>query len=174
MPCRPHFDFPRSILLVIAYFALISAPVRVATSSKRLGLSPLRSINFPNLFLTSIMSHDASQKLESSSNDDQPHEPLMITDAPADSSDQDTKGHSIAVGGEGVQLDHLGPMVINSDGTISRISNWDKLTEPEKSRTIRLVTQRNAMRVQKLKDQPPKTDEQPATSTQDPTQHGEL
>ncbi|OAV93197.1 hypothetical protein PTTG_05604 [Puccinia triticina 1-1 BBBD Race 1] len=62
------------------------------------------------------MSHDASQKLESSSNDDQPHEPLMITDAPADSSDQDTKGHSIAVGGEGVQLDHLGPMVINSDG----------------------------------------------------------
>ena len=30
-----------------------------------------------------------------------------------------------------LQMDHLGPMVIGSDGTISRISNWDKLNQRE-------------------------------------------
>ncbi|KAA1080214.1 hypothetical protein PGT21_005140 [Puccinia graminis f. sp. tritici] len=190
MTFRLPLHFSRSIALLVAYFVLISTPVRLQTTSyKGTGLSPLRSINLSyNLILTSIMSPYASAKPESasgnpqsheplsSSSNDQAHEPLLITNAPADSPSQETQGQSIAVGSEGVQLDHLGPMVINSDGTISRISNWDKLTEPEKSRTIRLVTQRNALRVQKLKDIPPKTDEQPPSSNEDPNQpaHSEL
>ncbi|KAG0140086.1 hypothetical protein CROQUDRAFT_28096, partial [Cronartium quercuum f. sp. fusiforme G11] len=52
-----------------------------------------------------------------------------------------------------VTLDHLGPMVINTDGTISRISDWDKLSEIEKTRTLRLVAQRNAQRITRLKEQ---------------------
>lgn len=30
-----------------------------------------------------------------------------------------------------LNLDHLGPMIVNSDGTVSRIANWDKMTERE-------------------------------------------
>jgi hypothetical protein len=30
-----------------------------------------------------------------------------------------------------LQMDHLGPMVIGADGSISRIANWDKLTQRE-------------------------------------------
>ncbi|KAG6864796.1 hypothetical protein C0991_007052, partial [Blastosporella zonata] len=36
-----------------------------------------------------------------------------------------------------VKLDALGPMVVNSDGTLSRIANWAQLTEPEQARTLR-------------------------------------
>ncbi|PLW54584.1 hypothetical protein PCANC_04238 [Puccinia coronata f. sp. avenae] len=151
---------------VAACFVLIiSTPIRALANCDTPRLPVIRTFNLPTLILTSIMSSHTSQNPESlASDNDKPREPLLITDAPADVADQVPQAHSVAVGSEGVQLDHLGPMVINSDGTISRISNWDKLTEPERSRTIRLVTQRNAMRVQKLKDQPPKTDEQPPTS----------
>jgi hypothetical protein len=66
---------------------------------------------------TSIMSSHTSQNPESlASDNDKPREPLLITDAPADVADQVPQAHSVAVGSEGVQLDHLGPMVINSDG----------------------------------------------------------
>lgn len=30
-----------------------------------------------------------------------------------------------------LQMDHLGPMVVGADGSISRIANWDKLTQRE-------------------------------------------
>ncbi|CAH7673965.1 hypothetical protein BY996DRAFT_4564971, partial [Phakopsora pachyrhizi] len=50
-----------------------------------------------------------------------------------------------------VTLDHLGPMVINTDGTISRISNWANLSEIERTRTLRLVAQRNEARISRLK-----------------------
>jgi hypothetical protein len=35
--------------------------------------------------------------------------------------------------GLGVRLDHLGPMVVNRDGTLSRIANWKHMTEMERS-----------------------------------------
>jgi hypothetical protein len=34
--------------------------------------------------------------------------------------------HSLQVGGPAVGLDHLGPIVLNTDGSISRISNWQE------------------------------------------------
>ncbi|EGG01733.1 uncharacterized protein MELLADRAFT_31815, partial [Melampsora larici-populina 98AG31] len=51
-----------------------------------------------------------------------------------------------------VAFDHLGPMVINTDGSISRISNWDQLSDIEKTRTSRLVIQRNAQRLTRLRE----------------------
>ncbi|KAF8890709.1 hypothetical protein BD779DRAFT_1438236, partial [Infundibulicybe gibba] len=42
-----------------------------------------------------------------------------------------------------IQLDELGPMVVNSDGTLSRISNWSQLTEAERDRTLRVLSARN-------------------------------
>ncbi|PWY63499.1 hypothetical protein BO83DRAFT_157983 [Aspergillus eucalypticola CBS 122712] len=39
--------------------------------------------------------------------------------------------------GSAVALDHLGPVVVNQDGTLSRISNWEAMTEIEKKNTLR-------------------------------------
>ncbi|KAK5722956.1 hypothetical protein LTR17_014088 [Elasticomyces elasticus] len=52
---------------------------------------------------------------------------------------------------EAVALDHLGPMVVNIDGTISQITNWDQMTEIEKKNTMRMLQRRNKQRLDALK-----------------------
>lgn len=49
--------------------------------------------------------------------------------------------------GEAVKLDHLGPVVVNSDGTLSRIANWSEMTEKEQQLTKRRVAKRNVERL---------------------------
>jgi len=71
--------------------------------------------------------------------------PLGLPEPPAG-------GIKLDVGsGEGVALDHLGPMVVNKDGTISRITNWDKMAEIEKKNTLRILQKRNKQRLDALK-----------------------
>ena len=53
--------------------------------------------------------------------------------------------------GTSVSLDHLGPMVVNQDGTISRITNWEKMTEGEQRSTMRIIGKRNKQRLEALK-----------------------
>jgi len=48
---------------------------------------------------------------------------------------------------EGVKLDELGPMVVNTDGTLSRIANWTQMTDMERGRTLRLLSARNKLRL---------------------------
>ncbi|SNX82180.1 uncharacterized protein MEPE_00886 [Melanopsichium pennsylvanicum] len=50
-----------------------------------------------------------------------------------------------------IKLDHLGPMIVNSDGTISRIANWQNLSKVEKERSLRLLAKRNNARMESLK-----------------------
>lgn len=50
-------------------------------------------------------------------------------------------------------LDHLGPMVVNFDGTLSRIHNWAEMTDMEKERTLRVLAKRNRLRTEALRDQ---------------------
>jgi len=68
--------------------------------------------------------------------------PLAI-EGPSANSDRTTQ---ITVGGEAVKLDAMGPMVINADGTISRINNWHEMTEHEQASTKRLLVKRNESR----------------------------
>lgn len=71
--------------------------------------------------------------------------PLGLPEPPAG-------GIKLDVGsGEGVALDHLGPMVVNKDGTISRITNWDKMADIEKKNTMRILQKRNKQRLDALK-----------------------
>ncbi|GLB44584.1 putative DNA-dependent RNA polymerase catalyzes the transcription of DNA into RNA using the four ribonucleoside triphosphates as substrates [Lyophyllum shimeji] len=42
-------------------------------------------------------------------------------------------------------------MVVNSDGTLSRIANWEKMTDAEKATTLRVVAARNQKRLAELK-----------------------
>ena len=57
------------------------------------------------------------------------------------------------VNGEGVKLDHLGPLVVNKDGTLSRIANWDKMAEIERQNTLRILGKRNQLRLGNLRDE---------------------
>lgn len=56
-----------------------------------------------------------------------------------------------AEGGSTVTLDHLGPMVVNVDGTLSRIGNWEQMTEIERKNTLRILGRRNKQRLDSLK-----------------------
>lgn len=42
-------------------------------------------------------------------------------------------------------------MVVNKDGTLSRIANWDKMAEIEKQNTLRILGKRNQLRLGNLK-----------------------
>jgi hypothetical protein len=79
----------------------------------------------------------------------QPKAPLALPAAPS-SSDPITN-LDMSNGSTTVSLDHLGPMVVNVDGTMSRISNWDKMAEIEKKNTLRIIGKRNKSRLEALK-----------------------
>ncbi|KAJ7742098.1 hypothetical protein B0H14DRAFT_2988794 [Mycena olivaceomarginata] len=93
--------------------------------------------------------------LASDSSDPQPKGPLLLTDSAAMASESDTP-QQLQPGGPAVKLDDLGPLVVNSDGTLSRIANWATLTAAEQANTIRVLAARNKIRLaneeQKLKD----------------------
>ncbi|KAJ5665644.1 uncharacterized protein N7477_008092 [Penicillium maclennaniae] len=76
----------------------------------------------------------------------QPQERLALP--PSDSSGQKL---DLSEGGSSVTLDHLGPMVVNVDGTLSRISNWDQMAEIERKNTLRVISKRNKQRLDALK-----------------------
>lgn len=57
---------------------------------------------------------------------------------------------SLQVGGPAVPLDHLGPIVINADGTTSRILGWAEKAPEEKELAMRMLAKRNAKRLAAL------------------------
>lgn len=67
------------------------------------------------------------------------------------SEDQPKRLDLSAEGGSTVTLDHLGPMVVNVDGTLARISNWQEMAEIERKNTLRVLGKRNKQRLEALK-----------------------
>ncbi|SPO00494.1 uncharacterized protein DNG_03242 [Cephalotrichum gorgonifer] len=57
------------------------------------------------------------------------------------------------VSGDGttVKLDHLGPLVVNKDGTLSRIGNWVEMNDIERKNTLRILAKRNQLRLTDLR-----------------------
>jgi predicted Fe-S protein YdhL (DUF1289 family) len=54
--------------------------------------------------------------------------------------------------GEKISMDELGPIIINSDGTMRRIANWNELTKGEQESTFRQISARNKKRIEALKE----------------------
>ncbi|CAE6457125.1 unnamed protein product [Rhizoctonia solani] len=71
--------------------------------------------------------------------------PLALP-APNESSASDPGVTTLDVGGKSISFDKLGPMVVNSDGTLSRIANWQEMTPAEQKNTIRVLSKRNQLR----------------------------
>jgi len=42
-------------------------------------------------------------------------------------------------------------MVVGEDGSLSRITNWQAMTESERATTMRVLTKRNMQRLEKLR-----------------------
>jgi len=50
-----------------------------------------------------------------------------------------------------VKMDALGPIVVNENGSLSRITNWDALSEREREVAKRRIAKRNIQRLDALK-----------------------
>lgn len=74
-------------------------------------------------------------------------QPLPLPSPP---SDEEARKLDMSSGEASVKMDYLGPLVVNKDGTLSRISNWDKMTELEKNNTLRILGKRNQLRKEAL------------------------
>eukprot|EP00320_Phaeocystis_rex_P021824 CAMPEP_0119073964 /NCGR_PEP_ID=MMETSP1178-20130426/70450_1 /TAXON_ID=33656 /ORGANISM="unid sp, Strain CCMP2000" /LENGTH=128 /DNA_ID=CAMNT_0007056091 /DNA_START=46 /DNA_END=432 /DNA_ORIENTATION=+ len=57
---------------------------------------------------------------------------------------------SLSVNGETITLDELGPVVLQKDGRLGRLSNWHDMTEAEQTTALQFVAKRNAKRRQAL------------------------
>ena len=81
-------------------------------------------------------------------------EPLAL---PAEAANPDMAGgvRTVEVDGQPVSLDSLGPMVVNKDGTLSRITNWPEMTDKEQANTLRIIAKRNKKRLKDLKEATP-------------------
>ena len=78
--------------------------------------------------------------------------PLALPDAAANRDDAGGGGvRTVEVDGRPVKLDALGPMVVNKDGTLSRITNWPEMHEVERERTLRVIAKRNEKRLADLR-----------------------
>lgn len=52
-----------------------------------------------------------------------------------------------------MKLGHLGPMVVNVDGSLSAINNWAEMSEIERKNTMRVIGKRNKERLERLKSE---------------------
>jgi hypothetical protein len=84
-------------------------------------------------------------------NQEQDKKPILAL--PDSTTATSTNTTQLDVNGDGIKLDHLGPLVVNVDGTLSRIANWAQMTEIERRNTLRVLGKRNKARMEALKAQ---------------------
>jgi hypothetical protein len=53
--------------------------------------------------------------------------------------------------GDAMKLDHLGPMIVTSEGQLRRIANWDKMSKAEQDVAWRRISARNKERIAALR-----------------------
>ncbi|EGD83232.1 hypothetical protein PTSG_03864 [Salpingoeca rosetta] len=82
-------------------------------------------------------------------------EPRLALPSAMANPDKESTLSSLTVDGDAVALDELGPMVVNKDGTLSRITNWRSMSEQEQATTLRVLKKRNAQRIKALGGQLP-------------------
>ncbi|KAF9102979.1 hypothetical protein BGX29_003960 [Mortierella sp. GBA35] len=104
----------------------------------------------------SSFSSSSQQPPASATNDNDANEedasskPLLTLPAPGDVPSDGT-APQLEVNGQDIKLDILGPVVVNEDGTISRIDNWHEMADIEKANVRRILLKRNAARLARLR-----------------------
>jgi hypothetical protein len=77
--------------------------------------------------------------------------PVEALPSPGGSEAGSSDAIKLTVNGDKLDLDGLGPMIVNADGTVRRISNWEQLTAREKEVAWRRIAKRNQERIEELK-----------------------
>ncbi|KAG4438907.1 hypothetical protein IFR05_005587, partial [Cadophora sp. M221] len=103
------------------------------------------SDEMPSTETTSTSTSTSSTTTTSSTNSN-PKTPLALPEVAHNAAKQINL--DISTGSTSVKLDHLGPMVVNADGTLSRISNWDAMADVERENTLRVIGRRNKARLE--------------------------
>ncbi|KAF9337118.1 hypothetical protein BG006_006148 [Podila minutissima] len=96
---------------------------------------------------SSTSNNNPSDSTPDQTDTDQSHKPMLTLPAPGDVE----PGINLEVNGKDIKLDALGPVVVNVDGTMSRIDNWAEMSEIEKSNVRRILLKRNDQRLQRLR-----------------------
>ncbi|KAI8625834.1 hypothetical protein F5Y19DRAFT_239247 [Xylariaceae sp. FL1651] len=144
-------------LLHILRATVVSRP-RIPSVSR--GLTSTLTQRTRVLMHSPLLQLSTSSRLSSSSsNSSVPFLPIMdssTTTNPSTSTEahqqQGSDGsQSLKVNGEGLRLDHLGPLIVNEDGTLGRIANWEKMADIEKDNAVRMVSRRNKLRLERLR-----------------------
>ncbi|KAE8211035.1 hypothetical protein CF327_g5164 [Tilletia walkeri] len=106
---------------------------------------------FPPPHLVSDAKEGEEQRIESQ----QQQPPIMgALPAPSDIQESTTTPTNLNVASDSsstFKFDALGPLVVNTDGTLSRIHNWSSMTESERERTLRVLGKRNKIRMADLR-----------------------
>ncbi|KAI2611619.1 uncharacterized protein GGS25DRAFT_483429 [Hypoxylon fragiforme] len=122
--------------------------------------SPLQLSPLPSIIIRTMSSaqnpnpepgtsNNNSQEATAAAAATEPHKTPLPLPEPTHASDNNVT--QLPVDGEGVRLDHLGPLVVNQDGTTSRIANWGEMAEIEKQNTLRILGKRNKQRLETLR-----------------------
>jgi len=102
----------------------------------------------------SISSHSPLRHTFASAVSDFPTHP-EVQDAPqalpAPSASSETQKLDVN-SGQTIKLDSLGPIVVNADGSMRRISNWDTMAQIERDNVMRILPKRNQERLARLKE----------------------
>jgi hypothetical protein len=115
------------------------------------------SLATPNGPSVSKASAEASNPDEQAQVQAEANEMLALPPSNPDNKNDDIKTLKM---GESLKLDHLGPIILNTDGTTRRINNWDILTEHEREVTWRRIKKRNGERRKILEEQQKKQEEE--------------
>lgn len=79
------------------------------------------------------------------------------SNAPTSSTPPPPPPPRVVLNGPGVALEALGPVVVHTDGSISRIENWSEMTDAEQAATRRIIGKRNEERRAALNVDAPST-----------------
>ncbi|KAM0200151.1 hypothetical protein ACHAPA_010355 [Fusarium lateritium] len=133
------------------------------TRLPRLAIARLHN-HTPAYRFSSTMSKDDQQAQESSTGATAKDANKMTLPLPAPEQDNGAadKGDGVTSlrVGESVRLDAMGPLVVNTDGTMGRIGNWTGMTEGEKAQTLKLLGRRNKQRLDAIKAKKAEEEEQ--------------
>ncbi|KAH8131524.1 hypothetical protein LI328DRAFT_9042 [Trichoderma asperelloides] len=127
--------------------------LRRSVFSFRSSLLSIKPRHFVSPFSSSShkMSSDSQDNSSSSSSSSKPS-PREALPAPGSHSGEGVTTLDVSGSGTTVKLDALGPLVVNVDGTMSRISNWDKMADIERQNTLRIIGKRNQQRLAALRE----------------------
>ncbi|KAI1165841.1 hypothetical protein F5B18DRAFT_608912 [Nemania serpens] len=133
-------------------------PYSSSSSAKNSSSNPSSSPPSPTMAAPETNPENSSSNNNSTTQPETSSHTAPLPALPAAAADADGPSQTLEVGGAALRLDHLGPLVVNADGTLSRIANWEKMAEIERENTLRILGKRNQMRLAKLRAAKSETD----------------